>query len=132
MPYGVDERGTGAWIFPDHLVFGYSFRPTPAWNFEADADWTHWSVLKTVTVNAATGPITLPFFWNDSWYYNFGATRIWKLEGATLDVSAGFSYSGNSVPDTFPYSPSVPDMSRGDRHLRGRLRMGTLEGERCP
>jgi long-chain fatty acid transport protein len=111
FPYGVNERGTGTWVFPDHLVFGYSYRPTPTWNFEADADWTHWSVLKTVTVNAATGPITLPFFWQDSWYYNFGATHYWQLSGGTLNVSAGYSWSGNSVPDTF-YSPSVPDMSR--------------------
>jgi len=31
-PYGVNETGTGSWMFPDHLAFGYSFRPTKDWN----------------------------------------------------------------------------------------------------
>ena len=110
-PYGVSETGTGSWIFPDHLAFGYSFRPTPDWNIEADADWTHWSLLKSVTVRAATGPITLPFFWSDSWYYNFGATRSWTTASGTFQVSAGYSYSENSIPDAF-YSPALPDMTR--------------------
>jgi long-chain fatty acid transport protein len=110
-PYGIDEPGAGSWIFPDHLAFGYSFKPTPDWNFEADADWTHWGLLKTVTVNAATGPVTLPFFWNNSWYYNFGGTRTWSTQEGNFSVSAGYSYSGNSVPDQF-YSPALPDMTR--------------------
>ena len=111
FPYGVDEPGSGSWVFPDHLSFGYSYKPAPEWNFEADADWTHWSLLKTVTVNAATGPVTLPFFWNNSWYYNLGGTRTWATNYGNFSVSAGYSYSGNSVPDQF-YSPSLPDMTR--------------------
>jgi long-chain fatty acid transport protein len=111
MPYGVDEPGSASWIFPDHLAFGYSFKPTPDWNFEADADWTHWGLLKSVTVNAATGPITLPFYWNNSWYYNFGGTRSWTTASGKFSVSLGYSYSGNSVPDQF-YSPALPDMTR--------------------
>jgi long-chain fatty acid transport protein len=110
-PYGVDERGTGSWQFPDHLVLGYSYRPTPEWNFEADADWTHWSLLKTVTLNTATGPITLPFFWTNSWYYEIGATHFWKTTTGRFSFSAGYCWSGNSIPDQF-YSPSLPDMSR--------------------
>lgn len=110
-PYGVDESGAGAWVFPDHLSFGYSYKPTADWNFEVDGDWTHWGVLKTVTVNAATGPITLPFFYKNSWYYNFGGTRTWTTTQGKFSLSAGYSYSGNSVPDQF-YSPALPDMTR--------------------
>jgi long-chain fatty acid transport protein len=110
-PYGVNETGTGSWAFPDHLAFGYSYRPAPAWNLEADADWTHWALLKTVTVAAPTGLITLPFFYNNSWYYNFGATRYWKSNEGKFSASLGYSWSGNSVPDTY-YTPALPDMTR--------------------
>jgi len=110
-PYGVSETGTGSWIFPDHLAFGYSYRPTPDWNLEVDADWTHWALLQAVTVATATGPITLPFYYKDSWYYNFGATRYWKTSQGRFSASAGYSWSGNSVPDTF-YTPALPDMTR--------------------
>ncbi len=110
-PYGVDEPGSGSWVFPDHLSFGYSFRPTPDWNLEVDADWTHWSLLQAVTVHAATGPITLPFYWTDSWYYNIGGTRSWTTPSGVFSVSAGYSYSQNSIPDQF-YTPALPDMTR--------------------
>jgi long-chain fatty acid transport protein len=111
MPYGVNERGTGSWAFPDHLALGYSYRPTPDWNFEADADWTHWSLLKTVRLNTPTGPITLPFYWEDSWYCEFGATHYWKTGTGRFRLSAGYFWSENSIPDQY-YSPSLPDMSR--------------------
>lgn len=110
-PYGVSETGTGSWVFPGHLAFGYSYRPTSNWNFEADADWTQWSLLKAVTVAAPSGPITLPFYYKDSWYYELGGTRYWKVSQGRFSASAGYCWSGNSVPDTF-YSPALPDMTR--------------------
>jgi long-chain fatty acid transport protein len=125
-PYGVSEPGAGSWIFPDHLSFGYSFRPTPDWNLEVDGDWTHWSLLKAVTVSAATGPITLPFYWTDSWYYNFGATRTWTTPNGVFSASAGYSYSQNSIPDA-SFSPALPDMSRNLLAVGGGYRWARWE-----
>jgi long-chain fatty acid transport protein len=110
-PYGVNETGDGSWAFPDHLAFGYSYRPTSDWNFEADADWTHWDILKTVSIHTPTGPITLPFFWKNSWYCEFGASRYWKISTGRFRLSAGYFWSENSIPDEY-YSPSLPDMNR--------------------
>jgi long-chain fatty acid transport protein len=97
--------------FPQTIDFGYSFRPTEKWNFEADGVWTDWSTLKTVGVNpfAAEGD-ALPFNWKSSWMLDFGATRYlgdgWRLSG-------GYMYSMNSVP-AHNFNPLVPD---SDRHI---------------
>ena len=96
--------------FPRHVVLGYSFRPTPEWNFEFNADWTEWSRLTTVTFQQFTGPTAVPFNWRSSWFYEFGATR--RFEGGWR-ASAGYIFSENSVP-AGSFSPLVPD---SDRHI---------------
>lgn len=96
--------------FPRHVVFGYSFRPTPDWNFEFNADWTQWERLTTVNFVQPAGTFAVPFNWRSSWFYEFGATR--RFEGGWR-VSAGYIFSENSVPDA-NFSPLVPD---SDRHI---------------
>lgn len=96
--------------FPRHVVFGYSFRPTPDWNFEFNADWTEWSRLTTVNFVQPAGTFPVPFNWRSSWFYEFGVTR--RFEGGWR-ASAGYIFSENSVPDA-NFSPLVPD---SDRHI---------------
>lgn len=103
--------------FPLNAVFGVSFRPTPKWNFEFNADYTDWSSLGTVTIKQANGfagliPQNVPLVlnWEPSWYYEFGATRYLKNGWS---VSAGYIYNENSVPDAH-YNPIVADL---DRHF---------------
>lgn len=103
--------------FPATAVAGISWRPSPAWNIEFNADWTGWSSFDEVTIRQAGRapfpvqqdiPVTLK--WRDSWIYKFGVTRQladgWR-------VSAGYVFSENSVPDDY-YSPLVADL---DRHF---------------
>jgi long-chain fatty acid transport protein len=95
--------------FPQFIQAGYSFRPTPVWNFEADIDWSDWSQLKTLYLaqaNNATTPI--PFNWQNSFMYEFGATR--QLPDG-YRVSAGYIYSQNSVPES-SFNPTIPDSNR--------------------
>lgn len=96
--------------FPRHAVLGYSFRPTPDWNFEFNADWTEWSRLTTVNFKEFIGTTPVPFNWRSSWFYEFGVTR--RFEGGWR-ASAGYIFSENSVPDA-NFSPLVPD---SDRHI---------------
>lgn len=96
--------------FPRHVVLGYSFRPTPDWNFEFNADWTQWDRLTTVNFVQPSGTVGVPFNWRSSWFYEFGVTR--KFEGGWR-ASAGYIFSENSVPDA-GFSPLVPD---SDRHI---------------
>ena len=118
----------GSFPFPLNAIFGISYRPTPRWNFEFNADYTDWSSLGTLTIQqAAPFPPLLPqnipltFNWQPSWYYEFGATR-YLANG--WSVSAGYIYNENSVPDAH-YSPLVADL---DRHFWS---LGTgFKGER--
>jgi long-chain fatty acid transport protein len=103
------ETATANFHFPQHVVLGYSFRPTDEWNFEVNVDWTDWDSLNTVTLKQKSGNIAIPFNWSSSFLYEFGVTKKfgdWK-------VSAGYVYSENSVP-AGSFTPLVPDT---DRHI---------------
>lgn len=104
--------------FPLGAAFGISYRPTPRWNLEFDADYTDWSSFGATTIRQAPPAppwpvqpdIAVTFNWQPSWMYAFGVTRY-------LDkgwhVSAGYVFNENSVPDAY-YSPLVADL---DRHF---------------
>ena len=93
--------------FPQSVAVGLSFRPTPKWNVEFNADWTSWSRLDTVYVHQAI-PTQLLLNWQDSWYYELGVTRDL---GKGWHVSGGYIYNQNSVPSK-NFNPWVPDQDR--------------------
>ena len=94
---------------PLKAIFGVSYRPTDKWNFEFDADYTDWSVERTLVVSpTALGPVGLPLNWQPSWYFEFGGTRY--LDKGWY-VSAGYIYNENSVPNA-NYTPLVADMDK--------------------
>ena len=107
-PVLASESARADFAFPEVVIAGYSFRPTPQWNIEADIDWTNWTCLKTVVISKASGPVALPFNWKSSCFYELGVTRYlsdgWQL-------SAGYTLSENSVPDA-TWNPAVPDATR--------------------
>ncbi len=97
--------------FPQYAVGGISYRPTPHWNLEFDLDWTDWHQLKTVTISSAPpagAPAPLNFNWQNSFFYEFGATYYFTND---WHVSGGYIYSENSVPET-SFNPVVPDSNR--------------------
>ncbi len=103
--------------FPLTVVFGFSYRPTPGWNLEVNADYTDWSSLGTILLRQKSPPpfpvqqnIPVRLEWQASWNYSFGLTRY--LERGWR-VSAGYLFNENSVPDTY-YSPLAADL---DRHF---------------
>lgn len=102
---------------PWKMIVGVSYRPTPRWNLEFNADYTGWDRLDTLTLNQSEGfmgilpqDIPLVLKWKSSWYYEFGATRYL---GEHWSVSAGYIFNENSVPDA-NYTPLVADL---DRHF---------------
>jgi len=101
--------------FPLTVVCGLSYRPTPKWNLEFDADYTDWSSFGKTTIyqqgNPPLGgpqnpPVTLD--WQASWMYEFGVTRYFDNG---WHASAGFVYNENSVPNAY-YTPLAADMDR--------------------
>lgn len=109
---GIDRREDADATFdlPQQIVFGYSFRPTPDWNFEFNIDWTDWSSLNTVTLHQRSGDAPIPFEWESSFFYEFGVTKNFARG---LSASVGYIYSENSVPDE-TFNPAIPD---GNRHI---------------
>ncbi|MCX6865257.1 MAG: outer membrane protein transport protein [Verrucomicrobia bacterium] len=103
--------------FPCTAVVGFSYRPTPQWNIEIDADYSNWSSIDTFTIRQKEKPpfpvqqdipVTLDF--KDSWILKLGATRYFD-DG--WYASAGYLFNQNSVPDDY-YSPVAADL---DRHV---------------
>jgi long-chain fatty acid transport protein len=108
---GFPEEDADAEVqFPQFIIVGYSFRPTPEWNFEINVDWTDWDSLNTVTLQQRSGRIDLPFNYTSSFFWEFGVTRSFQNG---FHVSSGYIYSENSVPES-QFNPVVPD---SDRHL---------------
>jgi long-chain fatty acid transport protein len=108
---GVIDRSqsaSGGIKFPQNVVVGYSFRPTEKWNFEVNLDWTDWDNLNTVVLHQAGGDIPLPFNWQSSLFYEFGAS--YKFDNGFV-ASIGYIYSENSVPNS-SFNPIVPDSNR--------------------
>ena len=108
--YNNSEAASARLHFPQNVVVGYSFRPTPDWNLEVNVDWTDWDSLNTVTLKKSSGNAPLVFNWRSSFFYEFGATRRF---GDGFALSAGYIFSENSVPDA-TFNPVVPD---SDRHI---------------
>ena len=96
--------------FPQVIIAGYSFRPTPHWNLEVDLDWTDWNRLNTPVLKQASGDMALPLRWKSSWAVEAGVTRYFDNG---LHVSAGYAYLENSIPNK-SFTPLVPDQ---DMHV---------------
>jgi long-chain fatty acid transport protein len=114
----TQEEAQTDFSFPLNAVFGISYRPTPKWNLEFDANYTDWSSFGTIDIQQAvtTYPlqkdISLTLDWQPSWMFSFGATRYFEHG---WHVSAGYAYNENSVPDA-NYTPLAEDL---DRHFFG-------------
>jgi long-chain fatty acid transport protein len=107
--------------FPLTAVFGISYRPTPEWNLEFDADYTDWNSFGTTTIHQAAPTSGWPSYlnqwprnipvnlnWQPSWMYEFGVTRY---SDNGWHASAGYVFNENSVPDRY-YLPTTADLNR--------------------
>lgn len=108
IPLVTAEPSSATFEFPEVLIVGYSYRPTPQWNLEVNLDWTNWDRFNTVTINKASGAVPLPFNWKSGFFYEFGVTHYLTSH---WNVSAGYLYTENSTPDS-TYTPAVPDSNR--------------------
>ena len=114
----AQRNAAASFTFPLTTVLGVSYRPTPKWNLEFDANYTDWRSFDTVTIQQSLPPVNSHFYqnypvnlgWQGSWMYEFGVTRYFD---SGWHVSAGYVFNENSVPDTY-YSPLAADM---DRHF---------------
>lgn len=108
----VDSEAT--LIFPESIVFGYSYRPNEHWNIEFNLDWTNWdrvNELELKNLPPALGAAgTYELNWESAFIWELGVTRYFE-DG--WHVSGGYTYVENAVPDA-DFLPIVPD---SDRHF---------------
>ena len=106
-PFFPSSTSSSAAIrYPQYIVGGISFRPTPKWNLEFDLDWTDWHAVKQINVNNTPfGNQTILLNYQSSFMYEFGVTR--QL-GNGWFASVGYFYSENSSPDA-NFNPLIPD-----------------------
>jgi long-chain fatty acid transport protein len=117
-PTPAQRNASANFTFPLTAVLGVSYRPTPKWNLEFDANYTDWNSFNTVNIEQSPPPVSKPFHqnipvtldWQASWMYEFGVTRYFD---SGWHVSAGYVFNENSVPDAY-YTPLAADM---DRHF---------------
>jgi long-chain fatty acid transport protein len=116
FPYPPDthQSARADFRFPMTVIVGISYRPTPKWNLEFDADYTDWSSFGQTTIHqsATTFPVAqdilLTLDWEASWMYEFGVTRYFDKG---WHASAGFVFDENSVPNAY-YTPLAADLDR--------------------
>jgi long-chain fatty acid transport protein len=115
-PTPTQRRAEADFTFPLTTVFGVSYRPTPKWNLEFDANYTGWNSFDSATIQQSAPPVKRPFQqnvpvklgWQASWMYEFGVTRYFDNG---WHISGGYVFNENSVPDKF-YTPLAADMDR--------------------
>jgi long-chain fatty acid transport protein len=115
-PTASHRPAAAAFNFPLTTVFGVSYRPTPKWNLEFDANYTGWNSFGTVTIEQSAPPVGNPLIqnipvnldWQASWMYELGVTRYFNNG---WHVSSGYVFNANSVPDKY-YTPLAADLNR--------------------
>jgi long-chain fatty acid transport protein len=106
-----EEDATLSAKLPQFIVVGYSFRPTPEWNFEVNVDWTDWDNFNSSPLRQQTSPDgALVFDWRSGFIYEAGVTRKF---GDGFYASVGYAFSEGNTPES-TFTPGVPD---GDRHI---------------
>lgn len=102
--------------FPLTGVAGISYRPTPQWNIEFNADYTDWNSFDTTLIRQESPPfpiqanVPVRLNWRGSWLFGLGATR--RFDNG-WQASAGYVFNENSVPNA-NYTPFAADL---DRHF---------------
>ena len=101
---------------PDVVSLGLRQRLSPQWMVMATAEWTNWSRIGTSTVTQPNGavalvgldPVTLPFQFEDGWFFSVGAEYQWNDK---LAVRGGVGYEKSPVTDQVRM-PLLPDNDR--------------------
>ena len=95
---------------PARIAGGYSYRPAPGWNLEANIEWLDWDSLNSLvlTPGVAGAPQSVPFNWQSSFIYEVGASYT-TPEGYIF--AAGYDMNMNSQPDA-DFTPAVSDADR--------------------
>lgn len=106
-----DSSSQLEFLTPARASVGYSYRPSPGWNIEANVEWLNWDSLNSLDLNSDSvgGSLPIAFDWKSSFIYEIGAS--YTTESGYV-FAAGYDFNANSQPDR-NFTPGVSD---ADRH----------------
>jgi long-chain fatty acid transport protein len=101
---------------PDIVSLGIRQRLDPQWTLLGTVEWTNWSRIGTSNVLQPNGtpaillntPVTIPFQYDDGWFFSAGAEYIWNER---LTLRGGVAYELSPISDQVR-TPQVPDNDR--------------------
>jgi long-chain fatty acid transport protein len=102
-----DTNASLDFMAPARAAAGYSYRPAPGWNLEANIEWLNYDELNDLTLQSNTvgGTRAVPFHWESSFIYEVGASYT-TPEGYIFAI--GYDFNESSQPDA-NYNPGVAD-----------------------
>jgi len=102
-----DASASGDVTVPDQINFGVRHRITDRFTLLGTVEWTNWSVLDNVPIDAPV-PTTLTFNYRDGWFFSIGGEYQWTPQ-TTLRAGIAYEISPveGQVRDTF-----LPDDDR--------------------
>lgn len=97
-------------MLPQRIAAGYSYRPAPGWNVEANIEWLDWNQLNSLRLSSAAlgGYKDIPFNWKSGFIYELGVSHI---SPSGWVVAAGYDFNANVQPDA-DFNPGVADANR--------------------
>ena len=104
---------------PDTVSIGLRQRLTPQWTALATVEWTNWSRIGTSVVSGAPAPTTLPFQYEDGWFFSVGAEYMYSEQ---LTLRAGAAYEKSPITDDVRI-PLLPDNDRYWLSIGGTYRL---------
>jgi long-chain fatty acid transport protein len=104
-----DSSGSLSFMTPARAAIGYSYRPAPGWNIEANIEWLDWDSLDRFRLRSSTVNTSIPFEWKSNLIYEIGAS--YTTPGGFV-YALGYDLNGNAQPDRH-FTPGVSD---ADRH----------------
>ena len=117
-PFGPSTPGSiNATVnLPDTVTASVRYRFAPQWTALGTVEWSNWSRIGTVAVLQPNGAsataggtnVTLPFQYQDGWFFSGGAEYQWNDR---LAVRSGVGFERSPVTDQVRM-PLVPDNDR--------------------
>jgi long-chain fatty acid transport protein len=105
---------------PDVVSLGIRQRLDQNWTLLGTVEWSNWSRIGTSTINQLNGapatilaglgggPVTLPFKYDDGWFFSAGSEYRWNER---LTLRSGIGYEISPITDQVR-TPRLPDNDR--------------------
>lgn len=120
VPFSTPGSVEATLKLPDIVSLGIRQAVGPQWTLLGTVEWSNWSRIGTTTINQLNGapatvlaglgggPVTLPFQYDDGWFFSAGAEYRWTER---LTIRGGVGYEISPITDQVR-TPRLPDNDR--------------------